>query len=230
MRKYLLGALCCVFAVTLFSACGSGSSNDGLFGELPEVVADCVLEQNEFKEEMQSKAKKMTMEELSNQGPKWVEQQKKIENKAKLEIDAAGKKLIGKSVPYEESKGLFYTITSAPVITEASANGSEAASLSATYRAAQKEAVEIPKMAYSDYPICYKLVDADGNPIWSSMTYPLLSNTKPLKLEAGQDYGRDLVMNLSITGKTLSNYKKAAKLVFITKAEYEELKANKALN
>lgn len=227
MKRYLLNIFCCMFAMMLFGACGGSSSanglsgsSDGLFGEVPEVVAHCVLEQNEFKEKMMDRAKKMTLEEL----PKLAEEQKKIENKAELEIDAAAKNLIGKSVPYEVSEGLFYTITSAPVITSASANGSEAISLGITYRAAQKEAVEIPKLAYTDYPICYKLVDAEGTPVWSSMTYPLLSNTKPLKLEAGQDYGRDLVMGLSIYEKNASRFKEVVKLVFITKVEYEELK------
>lgn len=228
MKRYLLNIFCCMFAMMLFGACGGGSSSanessvnsDGLFGEVPEVVAHCVLEQNEFKERMMDRAKKMTMEEL----PKLAEEQKKIENKAELEIDAAANNLIGKSVPYEVSEGLFYTITSAPVITSASANGSEAVSLDITYRAAQKEAVEIPKLAYTDYPICYKLVDTEGTPVWSSMIYPLLSNTKPLKLEAGQDYGRDLVMGLSVSEKNASGFKEVVKLVFITKVEYEELK------
>lgn len=230
MRKYLYTVLCGALAVTLFSACGGGSSSstgtssasssDELFGNVPGVVAECVQQQADLQKEIEKKAETITdMEEATKLQKKSDAQEAEI----KAKIEAAAQKLVGKKVPYETADSIFYTIPSEPVITKAFANGRNAVSMDITFRAAQKEAMEIPKMEYSDYPICYELVDANGAPLWASMTYVVTGNTQPVKFEAGQDYGQDFVINLSINHKNVDKLKDAVKLVFIPKAKYEEV-------
>ncbi len=234
MRKYLYTALFCALSVMLLSGCGggkpasgssetasTGSGSDKLFGDVSGVVVEYAQKQNDFQKEAVAKmAKIKSMEDATKLEKKATDLKKEAESK----LEEAAKELIGKKVPYEESEGLFFKITSDPVITKASANGSEAVSIDITYRAAQKEAMEIAKMAYFDYPICYQLVDATGAPLWTSMTYINAANPGPVKFEAGQDYGQDFVMKFSITEKNADKLKDAIKLVFISKAQYDAAK------
>lgn len=230
MRKYIYTILCGALAITLFSACGGGtssststsssSSSNELFGNASGVVAEYIQKQADFQKEAEKKVAKMKDIE---EGVKLQKELDALEDEAKSKIDAAAKELVGKKIPYEESDGLFFKITSEPVVTKAFANGSKAVSMDIVYRAAQKEAMEIDKLAYTDYPICYKLVDANGTPLWAGMTYIVTGNTKPVKFEAGQDYGQDFNINLSISEKSVDKMKDAAKLIFISKTECEEV-------
>lgn len=230
MRKYVFTALCGALAVAMFSACGGGSSSAGtpassngeLFGEVSAAVIESAQKQADFQAKVEKIAESGDVDEnkLTDLEKQSVALQKEVEGK----IDAAAKKLVGKKIPYKVSEGLFYTITSEPTITKAFANGREAVSMDITYRAAQKEAMEIAKLAYADYPICYKLVDAKGDPVWVSMTYIVTANSKPVKFEAGQDYGTDFMINFSINKEHVDKRKDAAELVFISKDEYDTLK------
>lgn len=228
MRKYLYTALCSVLVVTLFSACGGGSSagsstdasassSDGLFGSVSGVIAECVQKKTDFQKKME------TIKDME-EAAKLAKQSNELDETLEAMIEAAAQKLVGKKIPYEMTDSLFYTITSEPVVTKAFANGTDAVSMNITFRAAQKEAMEISKMAYLDYPICYKLVDANGSPLWASITYIVSDNTKPVKFDAGQDYGQDFVIDLSINKKNLDKLKNATKIVFISKVGYDEVK------
>lgn len=231
MRKYIYTVLCGALVVTLFSACGGGSSSgssadasagssDGVFGNVPGVVAKYIQKQDDFQEEALKKAETITdMEEAT----KLQKELEALEAESENKIEAAAQGLVGKKIPCGMADSLFYTITSEPVITKAFANGDDAVSMEITFRAAQKEAMEIAKMEYFNYPICYELVDAEGTPLWASGKDIVTRNTQPVKFEAGQDYGQDFVINLSIHKKNVDKLKNAAKMVFISKAEYDEV-------
>lgn len=229
MKKYIYTALCSALTVILFSACGGGrtsegdstSSNDGLFGSLPGVVAEYGQKWEVFQEEAKNKMEKM--KDIS-EGVKLEKESEALEKESKEKIDASAQELLGKKMPYEMSEGLFYKITSEPVITKSGAHNYKSATMEITYRASQKEAMEIARLSFTDYPICYKFVDANGTPVWVSMDYIVMSNNEPVKFEAGQDYGRDFVITLSVTEKNVNDLKNAVKIIFIPKAEYDEVK------
>ena len=228
MRKYIYGVFCSTFVAALLSACSGGSSvegtsassSEGMFGEASGVVSEYIQKQDDFQQEVAKKAETITdMEEAT----KLQKELDALEDEAKTRIEAAAQGLVGKKIPCEMADSLFYTIISEPVITKAFANGSKAISMEITFRAAQKEAMEIAKMKYSDYLIGYKLVDAEGTPLWVDAKYIVTGNTEPVKFEAGQDYGQDFVIALSIHDKNVDKLKNAAKMVFISKGEYDEV-------
>lgn len=226
MKKYIYIIACGVLTI-LCAACGgtsssgnsadgSSNSSSGLLADISGTVVKCAEEQAE----LEAKAKECKeLEDLAKLG----QQMEKLKAEAEAKLDALAKKLIGKKIPYQTSEGLFYTITSDPVLTKATSVGSKAVTIYFTFRAAQKEAMEIPRLGSMDYPICYKFVDSKGNLIKASLIYPILQESKPIKLAAGQDYGKDLEINFSIA-KDAAKDADIAELVFISKAEYDSVK------
>lgn len=229
MRKYIYTALCSALVVMMFSACGGGNSSegnsadssDGLFGNVPSVVAKYAQKRADFQKEVEKKVAKM--KDIS-EGAELAKESEAVDKEAEAKIDDAAQKLVGKKIPYEVSEGLFYTVASEPVITKSGAHNYKSATMEITYRASQKEAMEIARLSFTDYPICYKFVDAKEAPVWVSLDYIVMSNNEPVKFEAGQDYGRDFVITLSVTEKNVNDLKNAVKIIFIPKAEYDEVK------
>lgn len=224
MKKIVSYALCSVLSVIMLAACGDGnsskshgkseSSSGGFAADVSEIVADCSSSSTAAEEKIKGCK---DMDEAIKLGKKLQELQEKSEAK----IEAAAKELVGKKISYQTSDGLFYTIASDPVITKAFANGNKAVSMDIAFRAAQKDTLEIPKLSTLDYPICYKFVDTKDAPIITGLTFPVPQNAQPVKLDAGQDYGQDLVITFSISDKNVDKRKDVAKIVFISKDDYE---------
>lgn len=118
MKKVLYSVLCGVLAVTLFAACGGGSSSSagsaGKAGsptsEVEGIIADYQAEDIEIQQKLEklAKAEKPDVAELT----KLAERKQQLDKDSEAKLDAAAKKLVGMELPYELSEGLFYSIAS----------------------------------------------------------------------------------------------------------------------
>lgn len=222
MKKYLYAVLFGCAITLSFSACGgsstsgttaSGSSSNELVGNLPSLVADLQALKVTHEEEI----KKCTnMDEAMKLSKKQEEEKAAI----KKQIIAVGEKLGGKPIPYKVSEGLFYTLSSAPMIQGIDeAMAGKAAIIEITFTAAQKEALTIPRLGAMEYRICYKYVDSKGAPIQAGILFPIEQNTQPVTLAAGQAYGKEFKISISIS-KNPQKWADFAEIVFITPEEY----------
>lgn len=227
MKKVLYSVLCGALAVTLFTACGGGSSssagsasNAGSFtSEVEAVIADYQAADKEIQQKLEklAKAENPDMAELT----KWAEKKQQLDKDSEAKLDAAAKKLVGKELPYELSEGVFYSIASQPTVTEAYANGKEAVAATITFRIKINEPLTIAKGESANYPIYYKYMDTGGNVVGASLIYPFgsVANREVIELKAEQALDKEFKLSYD-----QPKYGGACKVVFISKEEYDALK------
>lgn len=152
---------------------------------------------------------------------KLAEKKQQLDKDSETKLGAAAKKLVGIELPYELSEGLFYSIASQPIVTEAKANGTEAVTVSVSFRIKINAPLTIGKGESADYPICYKYMDAGGKVVGVSLQYPFGSfpNREAIELQAEQVLDKDLKLSYD-----QPKYNGATKVVFISKEEYDTLK------
>jgi len=152
---------------------------------------------------------------------KLAEKKQQLDKDSETKLGAAAKKLVGMELPYELSEGLFYSIASQPMVTEAKADGTEDVTVSVSFRIKINVPLTIGKGESADYPICYKYMDAGGKVVGVSLQYPFGSfpNREAIELQAEQVLDKDLKLSYD-----QPKYSGATKVVFISKEEYDTLK------
>lgn len=227
MKKVLYSMLCGALAVVLFAACGGGASSsagsaakaDSPTSEVEGIIADNQAADAEMQQKLEDlvNAEKPDMEKLT----KLAEKKEQLDKDGEAKLDAAAKKLVGMELPYELSEGLFYSITSQPTVSEAKANGKENVSATASFRIKINEPLTIAKGESSNYPVCYKYMDAEGNVVEAGLQYPfgIVANREAIELQAGQELDKELSLPYS-----LPKYGGTCKVVFISKEEYDAVK------
>lgn len=227
MKKFLYSVLCGALVVTLFTACGGGSSSsagsstgkaDSPASEVEGIIADNKAADSEMQQKLAelAKAKNPDLEKLT----KMAEEKEQLDKNGEAKLDAAAKKLVGMELPYELSGGLFYSIVSPLTVTEARANGKEAIDASISFRIKINAPLTIAKRAGMDYPIYCKYVDAGGNVVGASLINPFVpEDREAIELAADQVWDKELKLSYD-----LHRYTGARKVIFISKEEYDTLK------
>lgn len=224
MKTFLYSVLCGALIVTLLTACGGGSSSsadrtDSPTSEIESIIADNQAADSEIQQKLEklAKAENPDVAEIA----KLAEKKQQLDKDSETKLGAAAKKLVGMELPYELSEGLFYSIASQPMVTEAKANGTEDVTVSVSFRIKINALLTIGKGESADYPICYKYMDAGGKVVGVSLQYPFGSfpNREAIELQAEQVLDKDLKLSYD-----QPKYSGATKVVFISKEEYDTLK------
>lgn len=82
---------------------------------------------------------------------KLAEKKQQLDKDSETKLGAAAKKLVGMELPYELSEGLFYSIASQPMVTEAKANSTEDVTVSVSFRIKINVPLTIGKGESADY-------------------------------------------------------------------------------
>lgn len=227
MKKVLYSMLCGTLAVTLFTACGGGSSSSagsaGKTGSLTSEVEAIIADNQAADKEIQQKLEKLGKAENPDVAEltKLAEKKQQLDKDSEAKLDAAAKKLVNKELTFELSEGLFYSIASRLTVTEAYANGKEAVAATIPFRIKINDPLTIAKGESANYPVCYKYMDAGGNVIGVGLVHPfgIAANREAIELKAEQTLDKEFKLSYD-----QPKYGGACKVVFISKEEYDTLK------